>query len=219
MLAPADGEVSWSPNTGTLGAIRGNVRAEVGELPKGLRVRIAPREGPALHAEVDEWGHFEAAVLRDESYTIFLHGPQTGYSGPLLRGPSIRADGEELELRLPESSRPSAFLTARVFDTEGEICTTLRATAARDSTIVPGEIDAQGHCRIGPLPPGRYFLTVSGTQSLAFLNGPWTLAAGEQRECGDFSIRPGGSLRVRLAGEPARVGQTILARAAHLKTA
>lgn len=211
--------VEWSPRIGaSVGAsrpraARGVAVDSAGAPLVGYRVVVVDEDRRTAVEVVDEAGRFGFDDLEGEPQVLWLHGPEGGYPGSLThRVLSRRAldgaqDGETV-LRLPAARRPSATLRARVRDGV-EIVETVRATSAADLTIVPGSLDDDGFVTFPPLPPGDWFLTVSGNQGMRLIEGPIALGVNETREIDGVEVPGAGRVQVRVEAEGATVPDRI----------
>lgn len=152
--------------------------------------------------ETDRQGRFELTSFHRGIHGLEFSPPDTFH--PVHRIAEVRAE-DEMRIVIPESQLPSIRIRGHVFDPSGRPASGVQIHAwlegfhrARVETLEPGSSEFE----LGPFPPGvwRIDLTASGSPQLRL--APEDLGPGEVWDCGTLELGDGGTVHVRLDGDP-----------------
>lgn len=190
----------WDVEFGTGAAVRGRARDESGRALAGWRVRAIPKMGTggwtSVEIVTDEQGAFLIPdLVADATYDVLVYAPEDeNHSQPRARVEGVLAGGASIELVVHGERAPSAFLSGRVLDPDGNPVRPSQLWAYSED-----ELDSIGdpqwsqgeRFRMGPMLAGAYqlSLTVAGFPGTTL---DLELAEGEERDLGDIELsRPG----------------------------
>ncbi|HEX6883393.1 MAG TPA: sigma-70 family RNA polymerase sigma factor [Planctomycetota bacterium] len=200
-LAPGE-ERPWDPVLGLGRVLAGRVLDEGGLPLAGWRVeahgepqQVMSYDGAFTAAD----GRFVLKGLRDLPHRLVVEAPGTSVSVLELGG---RRPGTEIELRVPDTRRPSARVRGVVVDASGVRPLDLQLELATESLGMPSEVDAQGRFELGPLVPETYVLRLRARGYPEHVLGPRRLAPQETWDLGTVVLAPAAALVVRAAAPP-----------------
>ncbi|MEW6744691.1 MAG: sigma-70 family RNA polymerase sigma factor [Planctomycetota bacterium] len=181
--------------------IFGRVVDGQGEPLSGLVVRLYPRlvgEGWDGTCPTDPAGRFEYTDLSDQPHSLeVLVPPGDGRSTVLARLKAVRPGDEELEVRISEETRPSAFIVGSLLDPSGIPASNVTLSATHLvlwQTIPLIEPDRTGRFEIGPLAPGRWCVEAKTRDGLLYTVSDCETRAGETIELGAILLGEPGIL-------------------------
>lgn len=149
----------WEPRLVPAGVIEGQVVNDNGEPLAGLTVEVVG--GDVLvepRVLTGEDGRFRALRTTDHAYRVTVMEFSAAKFLALARFEDVRPGADPLNIMIPNSERPSAFLSGRVVRPPGFEHNLVRLWAFGDRpglNIIRGA-RPDGTFRIGPVPPGRY---------------------------------------------------------------
>ena len=194
----------WDPILEEKLKIRGRVVDERGSPLANWRIEALPltdvRPVPRS-VTTDAAGRFEVSGCEQTRYSVRVVAP--GERQPRCSLEGVPPEGPEHTLVVKPETRPSAFASGRLLDSDGSPVVRSPVTAAMLDVETRGfaPTNDEGRFRVGPLPPGKYLFSFSrGNQTARYL-GPLQLAADEERELGDVQIERPGQLELRLHRE------------------
>jgi hypothetical protein len=163
----------------------------------------APRgRGRLSGATTDAEGRFRCPATPGVPYVVTVYAARDAVRASraaVLRGV---LPGEELILRVPDASSPSASFAGTLLDTDGR--PTAKGRLRWCSAHGEGEVDVDpgtGRFRIKPLPSGSYRLQGSvDWRRRSSWSEPFTLAPREDRDVGVVQMPAPGSIAVPVAG-------------------
>lgn len=152
--------------------------------------------GPRVR-RLDAAGRFEFPVNERVAALparVLVYDRDPRVRGKIVGMPLAVADGlavgsRDIEIRLPAMNRP-AWLGGRLVDEAGVLDSATVFLDAywngRRERIRIQRVDSYGAFRAGPLPPGRYAVSVEGQRLHRF--GPFVVAAGEECDLGALRV-------------------------------
>ncbi|MEM7204755.1 MAG: sigma-70 family RNA polymerase sigma factor [Planctomycetota bacterium] len=197
-LQLAAGEVgTWDPVLTAMPVIRGRVVDERGAPQPRFGVRANNLDQSAPHwrnAETDAEGRFELRGLRSEPYRVQVFAA-TCDDFACIDGGETSPGGAPLELVLPSTSLPTAWLRGELVGPGGEPPVGARLTLWHGNRGHFHAVDpSTGAFSIGPLPPRSVRLVADAGRWGDVTLGAWTLEPHQRVDLGTVRLAPPGSL-------------------------
>lgn len=200
----------WEPVLARGLAMAGRLRTVDGHGLAGWRVAVEGVAAERKVARTDPRGGFALEGLEDRTYTVVVLPPEPAADrqpeptpGELdqpavaLVRPGVHPR-ETLDLRVVPGSMPRWFVRAFL---AGASPSVRWASLTRiDGGRYHAPIGEDGRIEIGPLPAGRYYLSLEGDDALELLHGPFAVGpdAGGDVDLGALNVEPPGRVQVRL---------------------
>lgn len=122
---------------------------------------------------------------------------------PALRVRDVRVGAEDVVVRLPNLTRPSARIFGRIEDVAGPVAgaeVLILAADGPQGTVVLSTADGSFESPL--LSPGRFLISVRSTARAVHTSSPIVLDANAEYDAGTIRLGAGGSLLVRLQRSP-----------------
>lgn len=191
--------------------IRGRLIDETSRPIEGWTLEAVPRvalETFPSNPQTAADGRFEIVGCSDVPFTVAAYPPrEPGVRSrgiPAATATGVRPGGSELILTVTRSTRPSAFVTGRIVDDQGQPLRGARARAESWETRfgVSAPIDeGEGTFRLGPLSAGKWPVTVYPRNLPGFSLGTFDLEPEEVRDLGTIAVASLGGLELELRRE------------------
>lgn len=191
VIAFAGADVLWDPVVSTGDTIRGRLLDERGAPLAGWQVRLfapAPRGFHGGEARTGQDGRFQFTNRDGGAFSIELSRGRGEL--PIRTLSEVRADGAERVIVVSDAELPSAALVGRVLDPDGADLAGafVQAFALNRASQASGRSEADGRFRIGPVPGGRYIVTVFSRDYAVLHCGVATVAAGATVDLGRLAF-------------------------------
>jgi hypothetical protein len=198
-------EATWDPVLSRQRAISGRVLDERGCARAFVQIR------GRLDSSKDHWiaetvsdatGAFDLGDCPDRPFLLELEIGRWGPGGVFVMK-DVRAPSESLEIRIPESARPSATISGRILDVGGAtlIAAAVVVSRAEDPALVQTSGLSRapdGAFRLGPIPAGSYVVEVGSKSGAKHLIDECTLEPDDEIDLGDRRLQREGFLKVCL---------------------
>lgn len=198
--APLNGAIVWSPDCARPVTLRGVVRGDDGAPLAGAQIEALRLGAAALRTTSDASGEFEFEDLGGVGVTLITRAAPGGCV--IDRRVDVRDLEQRLEIVVARERRATAFVVLGVRDSEGRELN--RLAAFQSGHYVPAHVERlpDGRLRLGPIPAGRYFLSLAGESAESLHVGPFDLAPFAELDAGDYVSQPPGQLEVVVTGLP-----------------
>ncbi|MAG56040.1 MAG: hypothetical protein CMJ83_07100 [Planctomycetes bacterium] len=178
-------------------SIRGVVVDHRGDALSGWWVGVG---GHPKGYKTDAEGLFEAGPFTVPRARRLRVSSTWGFRPAELVVEAVHPGPERIRIQVPETARASAFIIGTVVGPDGrEIpATNLDLEQSGDPISDTPRPSQDGAFRIGPLPPGRYTLSLRSSDLPAIRVPSINLSAGEEHDLGVLRFEAAGRLDVRL---------------------
>jgi hypothetical protein len=172
---------------------------------------LHPPEPWSLDVDTDAEGRFTLGLCPPGPYLVHAFDWARDDSAPLAVLRDVEAAGDEVVVRLPADTQPSAYITTRLLASDGSPPASMRlfvlhaAQHTATARAAPARLDeATGTTAFGPLVPGDYRVVIVDTSGWGEPLGDLLvtdLRAGETRDLGVLTPPERGRIVVRVERE------------------
>jgi hypothetical protein len=206
----ADGErKEWKAVLSSGLEIRGRVVDEYGKPCVDWRIHSRAQDfessvEPPPDVFTDSEGAFSVRRCRPTSYELAVREPGREqeakyFSARVVR--DVKPGGDELRIEVPTSARSNAFVVGRFVDDAGQPIDAISLHLCQNnggSDAVGMNAGGRDGFRIGPIPPGDYYLRTYGAGRPDRILGTKTVPAGGTLDLGTITIPTPGLAEIRV---------------------
>ncbi len=206
----------WDPILDPRSRIWGTLRDAAGQPLVGWDVQIAVRGRPdlTLFQATDASGGFDLGPCEEVGYRLEVRSPEPALDRPLLRRYGVHPEPASLDLRLPDRSVPSLWFEGGARAPDGSALEDFEVEVRGGLGVSERCRGSDGRFRVGPLPRGRYWVTLRVDALGKKLVGRYELA-GKDVDLGVHQFERPGHLLLRCVtfrGRPSAQGLVHLRR-------